>query len=615
MIGDIFIPLIWAGGLLSLASIVAQKRSIEPELFFPAAGFLGLIIYALGLINCLYPSIFWGMTLILGISLIRGLYLGDTLVSLFEAVKKHPVVTLVIIVVSAPLVLAALSYPVTIDSLNVHLGLPKQYAHAGKIFFTEDNLFSASPRTLEMIITGFYSMGFERAGQFFVLLIAAIFLWAVWRRASSFGGYGGIAILLILSVPIFLGQAICSKNDFLLWGLCFFAISKLWDFARFENNSDIIWAGIGAGMAAGTKAIGLAIYGPLAIILLYNLALGYYRLRAFLYFTIFFLLLASPWYVYSWVITGNPVYPFFNSIFHSSYFPASYEAFNNQIAVKSVAKSHFLISPFELVFQPNSYDGRLGYALLLFPALLIFIRKIPMGIKTLIGISLLFYPIWFFGFTYARFLLPISAALAIAGSFAFMVIADENRILRAMVYFSLGIALLLPLPGLYRDMAPRAKAVLKGESKYEFLSEFEIMNAFRTESAATYKAFPYINAWRYLKENSPETCKVGILSSFNTRADGYYLDRDFIYLNPSEQLAYNFSILRDYDQINKVIARLRLNFVVIDSAVVSEFSNSSEWSHYPNFQILSDGVASLISYLETNSTPVYSDSRFIVFKI
>ncbi len=195
-------------------------------------------------------------------------------------------------------------------------------------------------------------MGLERAGQFFVMLIAAIFIWAVWQRARSFGGDGKISALMILTVPIFTAQAICSKNDFLLWGLCFFAICKSWDFMQNSKISDLVWAGIGAGMAAGTKAIGLALYAPLALLILYNIILGKYRIRHFAYFSVAFLLLCSPWYLYSWIITANPFYPFFNSIFHSPYFPAAYESFNNEIAIKTVEKSILSIfsSPFKLIF-------------------------------------------------------------------------------------------------------------------------------------------------------------------------------------------------------------------------------------------------------------------------
>jgi hypothetical protein len=614
MIGNILIPIIWASGLLSLGALVSRNRKTEPELFFPAAGFLGLLIYAIGLMSAITPVIFWAITLIFAAASLWQISRDRVLYSLYGAIRANPLITAIVAIVSLPFVLAALSYPVTIDSLYFHLGLPKQYAHAGRIFFTEGNLFSAAPRTLEMIITGFFSLGFDRAGQFFVILIAAIFLWAVWRRAGTYEGNGGISVLLILSVPIFTAQVICAKNDFLLWGLCFFAICKFWDFLHSEKTIDIIWAGIGAGMAAGTKAIGLAIIGPLALLMIYNIVLGKYRFSHLLFLAFAFLLFCSPWYLYSWAITGNPFYPFFNSIFHSPYFPAAYEAFNNEIAVKTIAKSHFLYSPIELIFWPNHYDGRLGYAWLLFPAMLLFIRKIPSGIKNLIGVSLLFYPIWFFGFGYARFLMPVLSALAVAGSFAAVAVIGESRLLRSLLFASLAIALILPLPALYRDMAPRVKGVLYGESQFKFLSQMEIMDNYKTESAAKFKAFPYLDAWEYLKNNSSEDSKVGILTSFGTRADAYYLDRDFIYLNPSEQLEYNFAKLRDPEEIDKTIDFLGIDFIVIDSTVVAEFSPSSEWSQYPSFQLFSDGVKALTGYCNSNCLPVYSDSRYKIYK-
>ncbi len=91
------------------------------------------------------------------------------------------------------------------------------------------------------------------------------------------------------------------------------------------------------------------------------------------------------------------------------------------------------------------------------------------------------------------------------------------------------------------------------------------MNTYQTHSAITYKQFLYLDAWKYLNQNSPSDSRIGILTSFGTRADGYYLDRNFIYLNPSEQLEYNFAKLRDSAEIAETLKALKINYIVIDS--------------------------------------------------
>ena len=617
MILEILIPLIWAIGPLGIGNFIAKGETIRPELFFPVAGIFGLIIYGLGLLGWLYKPVFISFTVILFISAIWFIVKSKILSILIAWIKNRPLIAVSAAAVMAWFSLASLSYPVNTDALYFHLGLSKLYAQAGGIFFTPGNLFSASPRTSEMIITAFYSLGLEKAGQFFVMLIAALFVWAIAARARDFGGHGIYAALLVLTVPVFVSQATSSKNDFLLWGLSFFAVLKFWDFTRNGKRSDLLWAGIGTGMAAGTKAIGLALYGPLAFLLIYNIAFGKYRFRDLIFFTLAFLILCSPWYIYSWNITGNPVFPFFENIFNSPYSPQIFSDFNRELAIKTVDGSllELIRSPLGLIFNPELYDGRLGFAIIILPVLLLFVRPIPHGIKILLGISILYYPIWFLGFAYARFLLPILSALAIAGSLAISSMLTGNRLSKSMTYSVLTLALILPMPALIRDTYPRVISVLSSTPQYEFLSNYEALDPYKTQSGVTFKPFSYIEAWKYINQNTTPDTKVGILTSFLTRADGYYLDREFIYLNPSEQVEYSFTKLRNNDDIAREFKKLGIEYLVIDRVVLLQFSIGSNWSSFPHFQMFSDGVAALTAFCNQSCQEAFSDQQYIVYKI
>ncbi len=438
--------------------------------------------------------------------------------------------------------LASLSFPVSTDSLYFHLGLPKIFASHGRMEFIPGILFSASPRTSEMITTGFYFLGLERGAQLFIMLVAAIFVLTVWRRARDLGGYGGTAALLVLSVPIFVSQVTGSKNDFLFWGLSFFAGAKFISFIEREKAADLAWAGIGAGMAAGTKAIGLALFAPFAVILLYYYILGTKKLRHLFAFAALFALFALPWYLYSWAVTGNPVFPFFDRLFHSPYTTGLFESFNRELAIPMVSRTipDLLASPFQLIFNPEIYDGRVGFALLLFPALLFFVRRISYRIKIALGVIVIFYLVWFFGFPFVRFLLPMLSLLAIAGSFFFQAALSGSPWLRRAAIFSLAVAVILPVPAALRDTWPRVRSVIDGTPRYEFLSGFVGLDPYQTQSGALIPQLPYIACWERLNLETPKGSRIGILTSFWTRSDGYYLDRGFVYLNPTEQRQFDF---------------------------------------------------------------------------
>lgn len=614
---EIAIPVIWACGLLGAGFMISLRFEGKyfPEYFFPLAGILGLIVFALGLSGALYKSIFIVITVILAAFFIWMIL--NTYQELIRYVKTKPFYLLIAIIPLLWYILAALSYPVSNDALYFHLGLPKIYAASGKVFYIPANLFSASPRTSEMITTAFYALGLERGAQVFIVLVAAILVFSVWKRARELGGSGTIAILILFTIPILMGQVTGSKNDYLLWGLSFFACLKLLQYDQEQKYRYLFLAGIGAGMAAGTKAIGLALFGPLALLILYNVALGKYRLSRFFYFTLLFLLFASPWYIYSWIVTGNPVYPFYDNFFHSPYSSSLFNSFNKELAIKTIDHNliNLLISPLRLIFDPKVFDGRLGYGIILFPALLIFIKRVPQIIKIALGLSVIFYLIWFFGFPFARFILPVAPLLAIAGSYFISSAMMKGKLLKYTAIVSLGISVILPLPSVIRDTLPRVASVVKVTPKYEFLESYKTLDPYQTQSGKTIEGLSYIKCWEYINNHTPSDSRIGILASFWTRSDGYYLDREFLYLNPSEQNLYDFTAVQYSDDVRTALTKLGISYVVLDSVVLEQFSDKSPWANIYGFWQFASGVNALRQSCERLSELVYSDNRYRVYRI
>lgn len=616
---ETIIPLIWALGLLAAIWIIPRRHDsrFHPEYFFPAAGFLGLLFYGLGLFGFLHYIFAGAVTLVLASCLVRAIVHSRADRHVMQFIKTRPILSSALGAATVWFGLASLAFPVTPDALYFHLGLPKLYARVGEAFFTPGNLFSAGPRTMEMVLSAFFTLGLQRAAQFFIMLVAAILILTVWMKAREFDGYGCYAAAIILTVPIFAGQLTGAKNDYLLWGLSFFAFLKYRQYMSSGRRTDLIWAGVGAGMAAGTKAIGLGLYGVLAAAIIYNLILGREKLRHLLYFTFFFALFSAPWYLYSWMITGNPVFPFFNTVFPSPYTTRAFESFNSYLAVKTVQPNliELIRSPFDLIFNPDKYDGRLGFVLIAFPIMLVFVRRIPGAIKLALGMSLVFYLIWFFGFSYARFLLPVVTLLAIAGSFYMVKSEEHGGRLKTVSLAALVFGLLLVIPPAIRDNSARVASVLSGTSQHEYLAGFRALDPYQRQSAVMTAQLPYIDCWEFLNSKAEPDTRIGILTSFTIRADGYYLDREYIYLNPSEQRQYDFIKLRGDEEINRALGALAISYVVLDSAVVQQFSPGSTWAAFPGFDQFSGGALALVSYCQRNGELVYKDDRYLAYRV
>lgn len=615
---EIILPFIWASGLLGLIALFSRPGEKFPlENLFPLAGALGLFIYLLGLFDLWSGAVFVIMTVVLALLFIWACVKTPLVRRLLDFVRSHMFFSASFAAALTWFGLAALSFPVSGDALYFHLGLPKLYAEAGKMFFTPGILFSAGPRAMEMISTGFYFLGLERGQQLFIVIIAAALILSIYLRAADFGARGIYAVLIFISVPIVITQVTASKNDFLLWGLSFFTCLKFIEFRQSGKMSCLLWSAVGVGLAAGTKAIGLGLLGALTAAILYEAVLGKNSFRHPACFLVVAIAVLSPWYIYSWVITGNPVFPFFDNIFHSPLTNPAFERFNAFLAIERISPNiiNLILSPIRIIFEPELYDGRLGYALILFPFLLIFTPRIPHKLKFAIGISVVFYIIWFFGFAFARFLIPVGPLLAMAGAYFLCRAAKISKALRLATLVSLCVAALLPIPGVMRDTVPRALAVVKGTPKIEFLRGLRALDPYQTQSGEMGIAMPYIDCWRTVNENTPENSRIGILTSFVSRADGYYLDREFIYLNPSEQVQYNFTQDRDYEDISRALTRLGITHLVIDSVVAGQFAPGSDWAEIPGFEQFSGGVTALISFCRDHCEMIFSDGRYRIYKL
>jgi hypothetical protein len=248
--------------------------------------------------------------------------------------------------------------------------------------------------------------------------------------------------------------------------------------------------------------------------------------------------------------------------------------------------------------------------------MLIFVRRVPRAVKLALGMSFVFYLIWFFGFTNARYLLPTIALLAVGGSFFLAKAVGYGGRLKTVSLSALVLGLLLVIPPAIRDNSARVASVLKATPKYEFLAGFKALDPYQKQSAASIIQLPYIACWEFLNSQTEPDAKIGVLASFTYRAaGGYYLDRDYIYLNPSQQKQYDFTRLRGDEEINRTLGTLGISYVVLDSAVVHQFSPGSPYASIQGFDTFSGGVLALVTYCQNNGELIYRDHRYLAYRV
>ena len=179
------------------------------------------------------------------------------------------------------------------------------------------------------------------------------------------------------------------------------------------------------GFAASAKAVTLTLL-PIPLLLLawkYRTWLGTVGLRRLLAGVVLFLAIGTIPYVTAWWLTGNPVFPFFNGIFKSPYFPAvNFDSAS--IFGKGVPWDILYRATFESGKYLEAVAGVSGFQwLLLFvPAMLMLAaNRQSRGIVLIFaGSSIVF--LVFHSVSYLRYVFPAWAILAAA-----MGVAANNK--------------------------------------------------------------------------------------------------------------------------------------------------------------------------------------------
>jgi hypothetical protein len=358
------------------------------------------------------------------------------------------------------------------------------------------------------------------------------------------------------------------------------------------DNSDrrsLIGCGIAAGFAASTKMTGLALIPLLAIWLVIDQSAvvaalrrrqagtthanqagteaGHYG-RVFaraLMFCGIALLVCSPWYLKTLIYTGNPVYPFFYSIFGGRDWTAEL-ARNYTMSQMEFGMGHGLASllflPYDLTFHWREFCDKgqpwlfVGPILLAAVPLLFLARCRPTadasGLlfapkhRKLVGLTLFFVAqlvIWFALTQQSRYLTPAFAILAVI--IAAIAYADERlRITRVALYITFAATALFGVLTLGFQIVTAAPFVFGSETQDRYLS----------------KTLPIYPAEKWINEHTPPDARIALFG--DTR--GFYLDRDYVWAD----WGHNKPFTRRFASVDGFVAYLRsqgVTYAIVNS--------------------------------------------------
>ena len=279
------------------------------------------------------------------------------------------VILAVIFALILPFVLAP---DVSTDALEYHLLIPKLYLQHNAIDYLPLLVESNYPSLGEYVFAALLAIGDDIAAKSFHFLCAILLLFAIARlaRALNIASDGVLAAALFFSMPVAALTSGWAWNDMLFTLFVILTIVHLIE-GRF------VTAGVLFGFATWTKYTFVLVGVALAAILIRGLIQKWWSVRDVARFAVPVVVIAAIWMTKNAVMTGNPVYPFLNGIFHSPFWTAADdEYFRATLTRYEIPEWHwwtYVAFPFLLTLKPRVIDVQTGVLpLVLLP--LLFVR-------------------------------------------------------------------------------------------------------------------------------------------------------------------------------------------------------------------------------------------------
>lgn len=416
-------------------------------------GIYSYIIFLVGLIGFIYKPILILVNLafiFIASFFIRRSFKEHNLkgkaISFVKNSTKLELIFLVIILFQGLInLIGALGPELGFDALWYHLTLPKLYLQNHAIVHIPGGLlyYSDMPRLAEMLYTAVLAMSNEigaKLTHFSFGILSLVALYSLSRKFLS-KKFSLLALVLFYSNIVVGWMSITAYVDLVR---TFFEIMALWGFVEWQKKKDSKWlieSAVMLGLAISTKLLALG-----SLVIFIALIIIYVRkITNVLIYLFFALLIPLPWFVFSFINTGNPIYPFLTNIY-----PVKLNF--NLINPLNLPDP---ISPLYVIFLPLS---------------VFFYRRFKQSLKIMSLYSLLAIVAWYLTPQTGggRFILPYLPAFSLV---TVVIIAMIRKIkLRSIFIWSIVILSLFSIVYRGATNAKYVSVILGKESKTQFLT-------------------------------------------------------------------------------------------------------------------------------------------------
>jgi hypothetical protein len=346
-----------------------------------------------------------------------------------------------------------------------------------------------------------------------------------------------------------------------------------------NQRSWLILCGVFSGLAIAVKYTALLLppLGCLGILWLsrHRRLLFHEAVRNLSIYILFVFIIGSPFYIKNWIVTGNPVYPFFYWIFGGKGWEPDqariYDFFVQNLGAGRTFLDYVLL-PWNMSFNAKmdspQFDGMLGPIFFLALPFVIGMRKLEMPIKIIIVYCVLTFLFWAGSAQQIRYLIPVFPFLAILVGCVLTYYQKRKALFLVIIMF---VTSCLVFNGFHiaRDFIKikPMRVIIGLESRDAFLS----------------RTLPSYSMFQYANKNLPQNSKIFLIYMKNW---GFLCDHDY----------YSDSMFESYT-IQKILSQ------ATTPGAVSKELQAQEFTHilydinyiYGNLSIFSSAEKALFS--------------------
>lgn len=286
-------------------------------------GIYSYIIFSLGLLGFLYKQNILLVTFIylfVIIFIFRQKFnlfkLKDSAMRHIKKTSKMGLVLLSLLVIQSTVnFIGALGPELGFDALWYHLTLPKIYLINHTVDYIPGGLlyYSAMPKLTEMLYVVGLALGseiFAKIIHFSFGILSLFALYSLSRKILS-KTFSLLVIILFYSNLVVGWMSITAYVDL---ARTFFEIMALWGFVNWIEKKDRKWLIISSILLGLAISVKLLVLGSLIIFSILIIKLSH-KISNLIIYLVFALFIPLPWFIFSLIHTGSPIYPFFSNIY------------------------------------------------------------------------------------------------------------------------------------------------------------------------------------------------------------------------------------------------------------------------------------------------------------